>query len=56
MHHGESLLDDELKIVAGVLIEQPLALSTDAVQVSNNSVSCCIKFGKITIYLVAHRV
>ena len=37
MHHGESLLDDELKIVAGVLIEQPLALSTDAVQVSNNS-------------------
>ena len=37
MHHGENLLDNELKIVAGVLIEQPLALSTDAVQVSNNS-------------------
>lgn len=37
MHHGENLLDNELKIVAGVLIEQPLALSTNAVQVSNNS-------------------
>ncbi|MDC9508526.1 ATP-binding protein [Pseudoalteromonas sp. Angola-4] len=37
MNHGESLLDDELKIVAGVLIEQPLALSTNVVQVSNNS-------------------
>ena len=23
MYHGENLLDDELKIVAGVLIEQP---------------------------------
>ena len=37
MRHGEKLLDNELKIVAGVLIEQPLALSTNAVQVSNNS-------------------
>jgi two-component system sensor histidine kinase QseC len=37
MRHGENLLDNELKIVAGVLIEQPLALSTNAVQVSNNS-------------------
>ncbi|MBH0019835.1 sensor histidine kinase N-terminal domain-containing protein [Pseudoalteromonas sp. SWXJ133] len=37
MHHGENLLDNELKIVAGVLIEQPLTLSTNAVQVSNNS-------------------
>jgi len=37
MLHGENLLDNELKIVAGVLIEQPLALSTNAVQVSNNS-------------------
>ncbi|AQP98700.1 two-component sensor histidine kinase [Pseudoalteromonas aliena] len=37
MHHGENLLDDELKIVAGVLIEQPLAITTSAVQVSNNS-------------------
>ena len=37
MRHGENLLDNELKIVAGVLIEQPLALSIDAVQVSNNS-------------------
>ncbi|WP_166421346.1 ATP-binding protein [Pseudoalteromonas sp. Z1A8] len=37
MHHGENLLDNELKIVAGVLIEQPLALTTNAAQVSNNS-------------------
>ncbi|MBH0075095.1 two-component sensor histidine kinase [Pseudoalteromonas sp. SWYJ118] len=37
MHHGENLLDNELKIVAGVLIEQPLTLSTNTVQVSNNS-------------------
>ncbi|WP_076924922.1 ATP-binding protein [Pseudoalteromonas sp. EB27] len=37
MLHGENLLDNELKIVAGVLIEQPLALSKNAVQVSNNS-------------------
>lgn len=37
MHHGENLLDNELKIVAGVLIEQPLALTTNAAQVSSNS-------------------
>ncbi|WP_024613092.1 ATP-binding protein [Pseudoalteromonas sp. TB64] len=37
MNHGENLLDDELKIVAGVLIEQPLSITTNAVQLSNDS-------------------
>ena len=32
MAHGDALLDNELKIVAGALIEQPLALTTGSQQ------------------------
>jgi two-component system sensor histidine kinase QseC len=37
IHHGENLLDDELKIVAGVLIEQPLFITDLSPKLSTES-------------------
>ena len=37
MYHGENLLDDELKIVAGVLIEQPLVVTAHVMKINNSS-------------------